>query len=62
MLNGKDVVIILNYDYDNELGYSENVLIVDPNQVRKVNGRLVVDLYVEDIRDLLEGTGMKLDD
>lgn len=58
--------LILNYDFDPEEGYTQKAIILDTNEVAMYEDmlnqdkKLIVNLYKEDIEELLKGTGMEL--
>lgn len=66
-MNNK-VEIILSYDFDPEKGYTEKTLQLDRNEwaiyedVVRREEKLIIRLYPEDIKNLLEGTGIDLDE
>lgn len=66
-MNNK-VEIILSYDFDLEKGYTEKTLQLDRNEwaiyqdVVRREEKLIIRLYPEDIKNLLEGTGIDLDE
>lgn len=59
--------LILNYDFDLEEGYTQKSIELDTNEVAiyedilKHEKKIIVNLYEEDIENLVEGTGIKLD-
>lgn len=59
-----EVEIILNYDYDPELGYTQKSLHTSEYYIAKNiktrKDKVVVNLYEEDIKDFLEGTGIDI--
>lgn len=62
------VRLILNYDFDPELGYTQKSMLLDSNEwaIKEdmlTNEReILLHLYPEDIAKLLEGTGVDLDE
>lgn len=66
-MNNK-VEIILSYDFDPEKGYTEKTLQLDRNEwaiyedMLRSDRKLIIRLYPEDIKNLLEGTGIDLDE
>lgn len=60
--------LILNYDFDSELGYTQKSMLLDSNEwaIKEdmlTNEReILLHLYPEDIKHLLEGTGVDLDE
>ena len=60
--------LVLNYDFDHELGYTQKSIDLDSNEWIIYENQLTlekvaeINLYVEDIEELLEGTGMSLND
>lgn len=60
------IEIILNYDFDPEQGYTKKSITLDTNEaaiyedILSGKRKLIVNLYPEDIEELLEGTGMSL--
>ena len=57
---------ILNYDYDPKAGYTETSIHTTEyyqyQNTKTGKQKIIVNLYVEDIKDLLSGTGIDLDD
>ena len=66
-MNNK-VELVLSYDFDPEKGYTEKTLQLDRNEwaiyedVVRREQKLIIRLYPEDIKNLLEGTGIDLDE
>ena len=66
-MNNK-VRLILNYDFDPELGYTQKSLLLDSNEwaikedMLRHEREILLHLYPEDIKALLEGTGVDLDE
>ena len=66
-MNNK-VELVLSYDFDPEKGYNEKTLQLDRNEwaiyedVVRREQKLIIRLYPEDIKNLLEGTGIDLDE
>lgn len=62
-----ELELILNYDFDPEEGYTEKSIILDTNEVAMYEDmllhkkKLLVNLYEEDLENLIEGTGIELD-
>lgn len=62
------VRLVLNYDFDHELGYTQKSIELDNNEWTIYENQLTlervaeINLYVEDIEELLEGTGISLND
>lgn len=60
-----NVVIELDYDYDQELGYSTNRIFTDNFYIlhnpETRGGKMILTLYEDDIRNLLKGTGITID-
>lgn len=60
------VEIILNYDFDSEQGYTQKSTILDSNEwciyENQLTGerKAIINLYQEDIEELLKGTGIDL--
>ena len=58
--------LILNYDFDPEEGYTQKSITLDTNEVAMYEDllahkkKLIVNLYEEDIENLVEGTGIKI--
>ena len=67
LMNNK-IEIVLSYDFDPEKGYTEKTLQLDRNEwaiyedVVRREQKLIIRLYPEDIKNLLEGTGIDLDE
>ena len=63
-----ELELILNYDFDPEQGYTQKSITLDTNEVAMYEDllvhkkKLIVNLYEEDIENLVEGTGIKLND
>ena len=61
-----ELELILNYDFDPEQGYTQKSIILDTNEVAMYEDllahkkKLIVNLYEEDIENLVEGTGIKI--
>lgn len=61
------IEIILNYDFDSELGYTQKSIQLDSNEWCLYENQLtkerkvMVNLYEEDIKELLKGTGISID-
>ena len=61
------IELILNYDFDPEEGYTKNSIELDTNEVclyediLRGHKKLIVNLYQEDIEELLKGTGINID-
>lgn len=59
-----EVEIILNYDYDPELGYTQKTLHTSEyylyQNIKTGKQKVIVNLYEEDVKDLLEGTGIDI--
>ena len=59
--------LILNYDFDPEQGYTQKSMVLDTNEVAmyedmlKQEKKLIVNLYEEDVEELLNGTGISID-
>jgi len=59
--------LILNYDFDPEEGYTQKSIELDTNEVAmyedilKNEKKVIVNLYEEDIEELLNGTGIIID-
>ena len=49
-----EIVLKYNYDYDNELGYTQKTLKIEPENISLINGKIIVDLYENDIQELTE--------
>ena len=66
-MNNK-VELVLSYDFDPEKGYTEKTLQLDRNEweiyedMLRSERKLIIRLYPEDIKNLLEGTGIDLDE
>lgn len=66
-MNNK-IELVLCYDFDPEKGYAEKTLQLDRNEwaiyedVVRMKQKLIIRLYPEDIKNLLEGTGIDLDE
>lgn len=66
-MNNK-IELVLSYDFDPEKGYTEKTLQLDRNEwaiyedVVRREQKLIIRLYPEDIKNLLEGTGIDLDE
>ena len=62
------VRLILNYDFDPELGYTQKSMLLDSNEwaikenMLRNEREIILYLYPEDIAKLLEGTGVDLDE
>lgn len=60
--------LILNYDFDAEQGYTQKSLLLDSTEWAlyenpfKRERKIIIHLYPEDIKKLLEGTGVDLDE
>lgn len=58
--------LILNYDFDPEQGYTQKSMYLDTNEVAIYEDilhnkkKIIVNLYEEDLEDLIEGTGIEL--
>ena len=61
------IEIILNYDFDPEQGYTKKEIELDTNEIvfyediLRGTKKLIVNLYEEDIEELLKGTGISID-
>ena len=61
-----ELELVLNYDFDAEKGYTKKNIILDTNEVAMYEDilnnkkKLIVNLYEEDIEELLKGTGIEL--
>lgn len=55
-----EVIIKLSYDYDNELRYTEKEIEIDELELWKAKNKVIVNLYEEDIKKLVEGTGIDI--
>ncbi len=40
-----DIYVKFLFDYDHELGYTENVEHISKDQIQKINGKTVITLY-----------------
>ena len=60
------IELILNYDFDPEEGYTKKSIELDTNEVAiyedilRCTKKLIVNLYPEDIEELLKGTGIDI--
>ena len=41
----EDIYIEFLSDYDNELGYTKNIVHIEKDQIQKINGKTVITLY-----------------
>lgn len=63
-----ELELIFNYDFDPEEGYTQKHLATQSNEWAiyenpfKGERKLMINLYPEDIKALLEGTGVDLDE
>jgi len=62
------IEIIFNYDFDPEMGYTQKSISLDNNEwaiyenILKRERKVIVNLYPEDIAEILDGTGVNLDE
>lgn len=62
------IELVLNYDFDPEQGYTQKSITIDSNEFAMYESlltnerKLIVHLYEDDIRELLNGTGIKIDE
>lgn len=60
-----EVEIVFNYDFDPEQGYTTKSIKTNEyymyQNMRTMKQKVIVNLYEEDIKALLEGTGVDLD-
>lgn len=60
------VEIVLNYDFDPKEGYTEKTMILDDAQIScfedtlRFERRIKLNLYEDDLKDLLQGTGIDI--
>ena len=63
----QNIKIVLNYDFDQEQGYTTKSIELDKCEVLMwevpfMNKKtIVINLYEEDIKELLKGTGIEID-
>lgn len=61
------IEIMLNYDFEPELGYTQKSIQLDSNEwclyenQLTMERKVIVNLYKEDIEELLKGTGISID-
>lgn len=61
-----ELEIVLKYDFDPEQGYTTKSIILDTNEVALYEDilynkrKLIINLYKEDIEELLKDTGVEL--
>lgn len=62
------IELILNYDFDPEQGYTQKSITIDSNEfalyenLMNKERKLIVHLYEDDIRELLNGTGVEINE
>lgn len=60
------IEIILNYDFDPKQGYTTKSITLDTNEIAmyedmlRFERTLIINLYPEDIEELLKGTGIEI--